>query len=160
MSTTGKIGLLVALVVVIVGGFVLLQPAEVADDGDSADLTQMPQRSSEPPRRSDRDDGPVATAESAHEPPPIELTLADHGVRGGVQMIEASKGDLVRLVVKSDIPDEIHLHGYDVEKHVEPGKPARFRLEADIEGQFEIEGHAAEHGGKDPLIARLVVKPG
>jgi len=62
-------------------------------------------------------------------------------------------------VVISDAPDDIHLHGYDIEKETAPGKPARFRIEADLEGVFEIESHVAEDAGREPLIARLVVEP-
>ena len=80
-------------------------------------------------------------------------------VVGDVQSIEVAKGDTVRIVVTSDTADEIHLHGYDIEREAEPGKPARFRFEADVEGAFELESHAAEHAGNEPLIARLLVGP-
>ena len=66
----------------------------------------------------------------------------------------------MRLVVSSDGSDEIHLHGYDITRNAAPGKPARFRFKADIEGVFEIESHTAEDAGREPLIARLVVEPG
>ena len=65
----------------------------------------------------------------------------------------------MRFVVDSDEPDDIHVHGYDIEKSVAPGKPAKFSFTADIEGIFEIESHEAEHVGKDALIAKLVVTP-
>ena len=38
-------------------------------------------------------------------------------------------------------------------------KPARFSFKADLEGVFEIESHAAEDAGQEPLIANLVVNP-
>ena len=50
-----------------------------------------------------------------------------------------------------DAPDDIHLHGYDIEKKVAPGQPARFRFKANLEGEFEIESHVAEDAGRDPL---------
>ena len=56
-----------------------------------------------------------------------------------------------------EITDDIHVHGYDLERSVAPGAPARFVFPADIEGVFEIESHEAEHHGQDALIARLVV---
>ena len=65
----------------------------------------------------------------------------------------------MRFVVISDAADDIHLHGYDIEKKVAPGQPARFRVKADLEGVFEIESHIAEDAGREPLIARLVVEP-
>lgn len=54
-------------------------------------------------------------------------------------------------IVSSDSPDDIHLHGYDIERAAGPDKPARFRFEADIEGAFEIESHVAEDAGLEPL---------
>ena len=53
----------------------------------------------------------------------------------------------MRIVVSSDAADEIHLHGYDIEKNAAPGTPARFNFKANIEGVFEIESHAAEDAG-------------
>ncbi len=73
---------------------------------------------------------------------------------GGAADIQVTKGDVVRIVVSADAPDDIHLHGYDIEKKVAPGQPARFRFRADVEGIFEIESHVAEDAGKDPLIAQ------
>jgi FtsP/CotA-like multicopper oxidase with cupredoxin domain len=78
---------------------------------------------------------------------------------GGAQDIEVESGDTVQIVVTSDAPDEIHLHGYDITRNPAPGQPARFRFKADAEGSFEIESHVAEDAGKDPLVARLVVQP-
>ncbi|HEX6654079.1 MAG TPA: hypothetical protein VF072_15145, partial [Thermoleophilaceae bacterium] len=59
----------------------------------------------------------------------------------------------------SDAHDVIHLHGYDIEKDVEAGKPATFKFTADIEGIFEIESHVAEDKGLEPLMAKLTVEP-
>ena len=64
-----------------------------------------------------------------------------------------------RIVVSADAHDDIHLHGYDIEKNVDPGRPARFQFKADAEGVFKIESHVAESAGRDPLVARLVVRP-
>ena len=66
----------------------------------------------------------------------------------------------MRLLVSSDGNDEIHLHGYDITRNAAPGKPARFRFKADVEGVFEIESHTAEDAGLEPLVGRLVVEPG
>ena len=99
---------------------------------------------------------PTATTDAR---PEQRVRLRAHQPTGGVRRIEAEKGALVRLVVESDAPDEIHLHGYDITREVRPAEPARFTFRADIEGIFEVESHEAEHEGGDPLIARLVVEP-
>ena len=58
---------------------------------------------------------------------------------GGVQTIKVKGGDVARIVVVSDVADEVHLHGYDRSVDVAPGKPGRLRFRADAEGVFEIE---------------------
>jgi hypothetical protein len=152
MSTKGRIGLLALAAVIAVVAFVLARPDEGSEQADDpgAGMAQTG------PAQEDR---PTATAESAPPPPPTEIVLKGGRVDGGVQKVEAKAGATVRFVVTSDAADDIHLHGYDIEKQVAPGKPARFRLKADLEGVFEIESHVAEDAGRDPLIARLVVEP-
>jgi plastocyanin len=80
-------------------------------------------------------------------------------VAGGPADIKVTKGDNVRIVVSADARDDIHLHGYDIEKPVEPGKPATFSFTADVEGIFELESHVAEDAGRDPLVGKLTVEP-
>lgn len=58
--------------------------------------------------------------------------------------ISVDEDDNVTLRVSSDKPMELHLHGYDVEREVEPGETAKIRFEADITGRFEIEDHESE----------------
>jgi len=154
MSTRGRIGLLALAVTVAVVAIVLARPEESSDKADdpSTDAVQT-----SPARDGDR--APTATARSALPPPPFEIRLNGGQVKGGIQHIEADTGDIVRFVVISDAADDIHLHGYDVEKEAAPGAPARFRLKADLEGVFEIESHVAQDSGREPLIARLVVEP-
>ncbi|HYI98541.1 MAG TPA: hypothetical protein VEX36_02525 [Thermoleophilaceae bacterium] len=152
MSKAGRLGLVALAAIVVVVAFVIASPGDDDDDG---------QASNTPAETTER--SPTATAPSALEPPsdgpdPVRIELTDHAP-GSVESIQVEKGDRVRFVVTSDMPDDIHVHGYDVERPVAPGKPARFSFPATIEGVFEIESHEAEHAGKDALIARLVVEP-
>ena len=87
------------------------------------------------------------------------ISVKAGALEGDPQTIEAKKNDVVQIVVSSDAPDQIHLHGYDIEKEATPGKPARFKFKANVEGAFELESHAAEDAGKEPLLARLHVGP-
>ena len=157
MSRNGRFGLLALAAVIAVVVFVLARPEEGSDKSDdpSTEVGQTTPAPDEP----DGPDGPTATAESAPPPPPTEIRLTGGEVQGGVQKIETKAGNTVRFVVISDAADDIHLHGYDIEKEASPGKPARFRVKADLEGVFEIESHIAEDAGREPLIARLVVQP-
>jgi FtsP/CotA-like multicopper oxidase with cupredoxin domain len=158
MSRTGRIALVVAAVAIAVLAFVIAQPGDDEDGGERAATT---------PAQTDTGNGGGATApaETEEEPPPppepevTRIRMRDGEVAGGPQDIEVERGDTVRIVVTSDAPDEIHLHGYDITRRPAPGRPARFQFRADAEGAFEIESHVAADAGLDPLVARLVVQP-
>ena len=144
MGRGGRIGLILAAVVVAVVAFVLLQPD---DSDDDTEPTRTPSAEKAPGE-------PTATV-PAPEPRPERIRIAGGEVQGGEPRITVEQGEVARIEVRSDAPDEIHLHGYDVTKEVAPGRPARFRVPADIEGVFEIEAHDLGH----VIIGTLVVEP-
>ena len=155
MSNRGRAGLVVLAVAIVVVAFIALRPS------DSSDKADDPAETTAETTATDGGDEPqpTATAESAPAPPQ-EITLRDGVPQGGVQRIVVKKGDDVRLQVRTnEAGDDIHLHGYDIEKRASAKAPANFRFKADIEGVFEIESHTAEDAGREPLIARLVVEP-
>jgi hypothetical protein len=162
MSRNQRLALVAAAVAVAVLAFVLAQPGDDEDDGERAATTPA---QTETESGSSGGTGPTETETEAEAPPPppepevTRLRLRGGEVVGGAQDIEVESGDTVRIVVSSDAPDEIHLHGYDITKNPAPGRPVRFVFEADAEGAFEIESHVAADAGKDPLVARLVVQP-
>ena len=154
MSTPQRIALIVAALVVAIVAFVI---AGSGGDGE-------PQRSSATTSAQTDTGKDSAEPQATTETPPPEPTVTriqiqDGAVVGGAKTIDVVRGDTVRIVVSADAPDDIHLHGYDIERSVEPGRPAHFRFKADAEGAFEIESHVAEDAGRDPLVARLVVSP-
>jgi len=69
--------------------------------------------------------------------------------------ISAEEGDTVALRISSDRPMELHVHGYDVEREIEPGRETKLRFEADLTGRFEIEDHETEKE-----LGVLQVRPG
>ncbi len=73
---------------------------------------------------------------------------------GGVQELEYQAGEEVRFTVRSDVADEIHVHGYDLMKDVAAGGAVSFSFPADIEGIFEVELE-----GRKEQIAELRVNP-
>jgi FtsP/CotA-like multicopper oxidase with cupredoxin domain len=150
MSRNQRIGLVVVALAVAVLAFVVAQP------GDEQDSTPAATTQSQTENQAGSTD---TQAEAPAEPPVSRITVKGGVLAGERQTIRVAKGDTVRIVVSSDVPDEIHLHGYDIEKEAAPGKPARFRFKADAEGAFELESHAAEDAGEEPLLARLLVGP-
>jgi hypothetical protein len=73
---------------------------------------------------------------------------------GGVEELEYSAGEEVRFDVRSDVADEIHVHGYDLMKDVPAGGSVSFSFPAEIEGIFEVELE-----GRKEQIAELRVNP-
>ena len=152
MSNRARAGLVVAAVAVAVIAFIALRPSDSSDKADEPAKTTATKTTA-------GEGQPTATAESAPAPPQ-EITLRDGVPQGGVKRIVVQKGDEVRIQVRTnEAGDDIHLHGYDIEKRASAKAPANFRFKADIEGVFEIESHTAEDAGREPLIARLVVEP-
>lgn len=67
------------------------------------------------------------------------MTVRDSAAVGGVRRVSIDRGREVLLVVRADVPDHVHLHGYDLLADVAPGSPGRIRFAADMPGRFEVE---------------------
>jgi len=87
----------------------------------------------------------------------VQSIKVSHGKPiGGVQKITVTKGETLRLTVSSpDTSQEIHVHGYDLERDMAPGRPASFEFKTRIEGVFEIELEDTA-----TRIASLQMRPG
>ena len=156
MSRNQRIGLLLAALAVAVVAVVVA----VASGGGDDESDQAAQTTG---TNAPADTG-TETTEQPHETVPPKPKITRIQLRGGqvvdgVAEVKVTKGDVVRIAVSGDAPDEIHLHGYDIYKNLAPGKPARFVFTADVEGIFELESHVAEDAGRDPLIGKLTVEP-
>ena len=73
----------------------------------------------------------------------IEVSIAHGKISGTSGRVQVAKGSPVTLVVTSDVADEVHLHGYDIEKELAPGKPTTLQFTANLTGVFEVELHKA-----------------
>jgi hypothetical protein len=87
-------------------------------------------------------------------PPPLVLVVRDGRVAGGIKRPSVSRGTGVVVVVRADVEDELHVHGYDLMRDVAPGNPARIAFQATIAGVFEIELEQSHL-----LLAELEVQP-
>ena len=150
MTPKGRIGLLIGAVVVAVVAFIIARPGDDNDDSSSSSSSTTPTVQ----------EGQTTTDEAPPPKPEVTRIQTKDGVLvGDPKTIRAEKNDIVQIVVTTNIPDEMHLHGYDIEKEAGPGKPARFKFKANVEGAFELESHAAEDAGEEPLLAHLFVGP-
>lgn len=87
------------------------------------------------------EEAPTTTteAEDSDEPQRIVIVIRDGQPVGGVKRPEIDEGTRVVLVVRSDVSDHMHLHGYDLLADVAPGQPGRIRFRADLVGRFDLE---------------------
>jgi flagellar basal body-associated protein FliL len=73
----------------------------------------------------------------------------------GIKKLRFKQGDQIRFRVRSDdVTDEVHVHGYDLMKDIEPGQTISFSFPASITGIFEVEYEDAAR-----QIAQLRVDP-
>lgn len=94
------------------------------------------------------------TTPSAPKPRTITIVVESGRPRGGIARPTVAKGAKVVVVVRTDAGEEMHLHGYDIEKPVTPGTPVRIPFTADLPGRFELELHHP-----DALLAVIEVEP-
>jgi hypothetical protein len=71
----------------------------------------------------------------------IEVAVVDGVATPAFDTYQVALGDQVRIEITSDVADELHMHGYDLELELEPGVPGILEFTADIEGRFELETH-------------------
>jgi hypothetical protein len=95
----------------------------------------------------------TATPEPTPEPTPKPKPPPPLIGPGKVTELEFKEGEQVVFRARADGPEEIHVHGYDIEKEVGP-EPVRVSFPATITGIFEIELH-----GTGEQIAELRVDP-
>ena len=98
----------------------------------------------------------VIETETTPKPPTlrqITIVVTDGKVHGGIKRPKLEKGEKVVIVVRSNVGEGVHLHGYDVEKTFVNGK-LRLPLTATIPGRFELELHHP-----DVPIAEIEVTP-
>ena len=133
----------------------LLPPGDEdgAEDGAAAPATTAAATTTKAtPRRT----GTTTRQRVPARPGVVTVAIRIRGGRpvGGIARPSVTQGLRVRLIVRSDVADHVHLHGYDLMRDVAPGSPAQLLFRASIPGRFEIE---LEDRGLQ--IAELEVRP-
>ena len=84
----------------------------------------------------------------------FELRIEHGRVPENVRLIRVAQGDTVTLRWNVDRPVTLHLHGYDIEKHVDPGTVGVISFTARATGRFPVEVHGAggKGGSEEPLV--------
>jgi hypothetical protein len=140
------LGVIVALVAL----FFVFRPGDDNEESTGTTTTAVTAPPTVEPTTTETETATAAPPEGTQ----LVVTIRGGEPAGGIARAEAHKGDPVVVIVRSDVADEVHVHGYDLMADVAQGKPVRIAFTANLTGRFEIE---LEARGKQ--IAQLTVLP-
>jgi len=156
-TTVAVVGGVIALAVVL---FLVLRPDDDSENAASTTPTGETTTTLETTTEvtttveTTTETAPTTTTPPGDQPQRVIVRFMNGEVVGGVVQAEIEQGTQVVLVVRADVEDEAHLHGYNLFTNVAPGQPGRITFRADKAGQFELE---LEDRGIP--IAELIVSP-
>ena len=133
----------IAIVVFVASG----GPDETAEDAASPAAGQTSTPTGTPTRAGEESTATPTATPTAEPAPPLLQS-------GKVAKLRYTEGETVRFRVRSDSAEEVHVHGYNLKKDLEPGKTETMSFKASITGIFEI-----EFEGSAEQIAELRVDP-
>jgi hypothetical protein len=136
----GIVGLVLAIVL-----FLVLRP----DDDETA----------APPASPTTTRAMTTTTTTTARPPqqrvtPVRITFRNGRVVGGIRHATVRRGERVRIIVRADLADQVHLHGYDILRRLRPGAPTLIVFRATVVGRFEVELE-----DRHILLAEIDVRP-
>jgi len=71
----------------------------------------------------------------------LRVTITGRTVAPAPSQVDIKPGETLTLVVTSDHDDELHAHGFEVEKELKAGVPTTLVLKTDLPGVYEVETH-------------------
>jgi hypothetical protein len=71
----------------------------------------------------------------------IVVSVKDGKVSPKAHRVKVAEGSSVRILVSCDVDDEVHVHGYEIEREVSAGQSVTIEFTADQTGVFEVETH-------------------
>jgi maltose-binding protein MalE len=147
MSTGARLGILAGIIAIAI---VVLVIANGGSDNSSTSTTTAAPASS-----TTQSTGTSNTAAPKPAgPKTFTVVVKNAQPAGGIKQIKVKKDDQIRIIVKSDTADEVHLHGYDIHKDVKAGGSVTFNLKATSDGGYEMELESRKQ-----QIAELLVEP-
>ena len=147
-----RFALVMATVGLVVSLFDALRPADDDDEPAATTTTAATTTAATTTATVETPAATTAPPEPAFDT--VRVTVTGGLPEGGVRRATVEQGRDVVIVVRADVRDHIHLHGYDLMADVAPGAPGRLELTADVPGRFELE---LEDRGI--TIAELQVRP-
>jgi plastocyanin len=103
----------------------------------------------------------ISAEEQAADHRHFEITVIDRTVQLDPNVIRVTMGDRVTLSWTSDEAGSLHLHGYDIEFEVGPGRTETMTFLASATGRFPITSHGfgGEEGHGHKALLYLEVYP-
>ena len=93
----------------------------------------------------------------------FDLRIEKGRVAKNMRTIRVKQGDAVTLRWTTDRQIVLHLHGYDIEKKVEPGAVTEMAFVARATGRFSVEEHKLDvkggHSHGEAALVRIEVLP-
>lgn len=129
MSTAQRLGFLLLAIVVAVVAFVVIG----GDDAERSAEAPPAATPSRAPEVSAATPEPTSSPTATPRPRPPLLTA------GSDRTVSVRQGAEVSFRVRHPEAEEVHVHGYDITRHLEPGRTATIAFPADIAGRFEVE---------------------
>jgi hypothetical protein len=145
-----KVALISASLGLLLSLYIVLKPG---DDDEAVETTTAVTTTA--PATTETEPSATTTAPTPEPSDVVTITITVPGdTAPTVRRFSVQQGRKVKLVVRSQLADEVHFHGYDLSADVAPGQPATIDFTANAPGRFEIE--LEERGLK---IAELEVRP-
>lgn len=151
MGTGPKVALAVAAVAVAIVLLVVLRPG---DEDDEAQPTTPATTVVTTTVTETNGETTTTTATTTAEEPVRAEIVVEGGEVSGPERVRLEEGQRLVLVVRADVVDHVHVHGYDLMRDVGPGQPARFSFRATDPGRFEVELE-----DRQQPLTELVVSP-
>ena len=90
----------------------------------------------------------------------ITITAVNGRPVGGIKRPTVKKGQTVRIVVRTNVGTQVHLHGYNIEKNVKKGVPTVIQFVAKVQGRFDAraasDGRVARPADGEVVITQLL----
>ena len=74
----------------------------------------------------------------------LRITVTGKRVTPAPARVDLASGERLRLVITVDHDDQVHVHGFEVEREVTAGEPLTIDLTGGEPGLYEVETHEPE----------------
>jgi hypothetical protein len=126
--------LAIAVVIAVVAAVLLADTSEDDDQPSQTAATATPTATATATESGEETATATPTPTPTPKPPPL-LTA------GKVAELDFTEGETIRFRVRSDEPEEIHVHCYDITRDVPAGRTITVSFKASITGTCEVEFH-------------------